>query len=122
MRKIKQVEHDLSDQLVRDLLNFALIGMPYEVCGIIHSHNIIHQLPNTFAGDKRNGFDMTVPAGTDVKYVWHSHPSGLTMPSRDDTPMMELLAKNGHPYPWLIITSSSVSAWSFDSSYLLANS
>lgn len=120
---IKQVEHDLDESIINDLLDIAKRGRPEEVCGIIQDLGVyvVRELPNTFDGDKAHGFDMKVtPDMHDIRYIWHSHPGGMPSPSRDDIPCMEVLAKHGHTYPWLIITDLSVTAWAYDLSRLIA--
>lgn len=104
---------NLSIKSKKDLRILALQGMPEEVCGIICPHNIIVQLPNTFAGDRCHGFDMEVDMGNSghIKAIWHSHPTGPDFPSKDDIPSMNLLAERGLTYPWLIVTHKHVTAW-----------
>lgn len=101
----------LSDKVKDDLQMLALDGMPNEVCGVLHTHHIIHQYANTFAGDKRHGFDMVIPNDNTVVAIWHSHPSGLPNPSADDIPVIEELYSNGYFFPWIIVTRSTVMAW-----------
>lgn len=102
----------LTDKVKHDLQILAIQGMPNEVCGLLHKHHIIHQYANVFDGDHRDGFDM-YPAvdGQDVVAIWHSHPSGLAKPSPDDVPVMQLLSRQGYDFPWIIITSRSITAW-----------
>jgi proteasome lid subunit RPN8/RPN11 len=122
MSNLKQITRlSISDGTVRDLKNMALGGYPYEICGLIHPHNIIHQYPNTFCGNRELGFDMEVDIHDDqIKAIWHSHPGGLTMPSRDDIPCMQRLAAHGYNYPWIIVTAKEVTEWIFDTDQLSA--
>jgi proteasome lid subunit RPN8/RPN11 len=114
LKEIKNI--DLPDSVMKALHSLALSGMPNEVCGVIHKHNIIHQYPNTFCGDHRLGFDMEIDIHDDtIKAVWHSHPGGLAAPSSDDVPCMEQLAAHGYSYPWIIVTSKSITQWTLQS-------
>lgn len=109
---IKKVESDFPQQILNDLMMIAAEGFPLEVCGVIHSRNIIHQYPNTFAGDKRHGFDMEVDIDDrSIRALWHSHPFGPEEPSTDDIPCMDSLAQHGFNYPWIIVTPKSVTEW-----------
>lgn len=118
---IKQVDLSITDHMAVDLQNIALMGMPFEVCGVIHPHNIIHQYPNKFTGDHRHGFDMYVdPTDGNIKSVWHSHPGGLMEPSLDDERAMKQIGALGHTFPWLIVTSKGVTEWVFEPSKLHA--
>lgn len=102
----------LSKEIKTNLRNMALAGAPYEVCGVIHHHNIIHQYPNTFCGDKLHGFDMEVDLNhADIKAVWHSHPIGPDHLSDHDIRCMELLASEGFCFPWVVVTPGSITAW-----------
>ena len=104
----------LTSKIIKDLQTLAIIGMPNEVCGVIHRHSIIHQYPNTFYGNHTHGFDMEVDIHDDTLLaLWHSHPGGMREPSMDDLPCMEELARHGYDYPWLIVTGKEVTAWKF---------
>lgn len=102
----------LTQRIEDDLQYFALAGSPNEVCGLIHSHGIIHQYANTFCGDKQRGFDMEVDIrDMDIKAIWHSHPGGLNKPSGDDEQCMKQLFEHGYNFPWIIVTSKEVTSW-----------
>lgn len=103
----------LTDEVRSSLRVLALSGYPYEVCGLIHSHNIIHQYQNTYLGDTMHGFDMEVDIHNDIKAIWHSHPNGPDCVSDDDLRGMEALASQGFSYPWIIVTPYTVTAWHF---------
>lgn len=113
---------DIPPHVLKDLQIMAADGAPNEVCGVLHSHNIIHQYPNTFAGDHKLGFDMEVDIhdGT-IKAIWHSHPGGLSEPSRDDLVCIKELASHGYNYPWIIVTSKDVTQWLYVATGLLAS-
>lgn len=113
---LKQIHNfDLPTKVVTDLQILARDGLPYEVCGIIHSHHIIHQYPNVFHGDRKHGFNMDVDISSfDVRAVWHSHPRGLNRPSSDDLICMEDLASQGYTVPWIIVTRNEVTEWVFE--------
>lgn len=99
----------LSAQMRRDLVNLAIIGMPNEVCGVIHTHNIIHQYQNVFQGDKSRAFDMEIDIGDpSIKAIWHSHPRGLERPSADDVPCVESLLRCGLSFNYIIVTPRDV--------------
>ena len=108
---IRQDDNLISPHMAKDLQNLAFDGYPLEVCGLIHDHNIIHQYPNTFCGDKHHGFDMEVDIADDVKAIWHSHPTGPEGLTGDDLECMELLANRGFNYPWIVVTLKTVTAW-----------
>lgn len=92
----------------------ALKGHPNEVCGYISKYGNVVELPNTFAGDRKHGFDMEVDLDEPIAAFWHSHPSGPGYPSKDDIPAMELLASHGFKFPWLIVAPGSITNWQFD--------
>lgn len=107
--------------MVSDLRGLALIGLPNEVCGVIHQHNIIHQYANTFCGDKRLGFDMEADIkDCTIKAVWHSHPGGLLKPSSDDELCMKQLAEHGYNFPWIIVTIKDVTQWVYETNSMIA--
>lgn len=111
----------LSADIKKQLRYLAIDGYPNEVCGVLHSHNIVHQYANTFSGDHELGFDMEVDIiDCDIKAIWHSHPGGLREPSHDDIPCMEQLASHGYAFPWLIVTPKEVTQWIFESSSLIS--
>jgi|SRR4051812_22074602 proteasome lid subunit RPN8/RPN11 len=113
---IQQNSLMLGESVIHDLKTLAIQGYPFEVCGVLHAHNIIHQYANTFVGDRTHGFDMEIDVhDTSIKAIWHSHPNGLARPSNDDIPCMESLARHGYNYPWLIVTPRSVTEWIFES-------
>lgn len=94
---------------------FMARGMPYEVCGIVHRNHLVTQYDNTFGGDKRHGFDMEIDLNDpDIVALWHTHPNGLPMPSRDDIPCMKLLAEHGFWFPWVIVTPTTITRWTLD--------
>jgi proteasome lid subunit RPN8/RPN11 len=101
----------LNDKVKDDLKYLALDGMPNEVCGVLHTHHIIHQYANTFPGDKRHGFDMAIHPDDSIVAIWHSHPGGLPSPSIDDIQSMEEIYSKGHFFPWIIVTRTTVMAW-----------
>lgn len=93
----------------RELRNIAAGGYPKEVCGVIHTHGIIHVLPNIFNGDQTLAWDMEYNIeDPSVRYIWHSHPRGLLVPSVDDVPCMEQVADMGYHFKWLIVTLKEV--------------
>jgi proteasome lid subunit RPN8/RPN11 len=96
----------------KHLRHLTIQGFPYEVCGVLHQHNIIHQYPNTFDGDRRHGFDMEVDVeDSSIIAIWHSHPSGPDGLSDNDLPCVQSLALHGLHYPWLVVTPKKVTAW-----------
>jgi proteasome lid subunit RPN8/RPN11 len=106
---------NLPDSVKNDLIIMAMTGMPYEVCGLIHPHNIVHQYQNTFCGDRKHGFDMEVDIRNDtIKAVWHSHPTGPSEPSKDDYACMQQLAEHGFNFPWIIVTTNSITEWLYE--------
>lgn len=110
--RVRQVVMGWPPKVLRDLRVLAFEGLPNEVCGVIHTHNIIHQLPNTFCGDRRHGFDMEIDVHDDsIKAIWHSHPKGPAEPSKDDIPCMENLISHGFNYPWIIVAPDSITEW-----------
>lgn len=123
-KMIRQVSLiNITDRMISDLQGIALTGVPNEVCGVIHEHNIIHQYANTFCGDKRLGFDMEVDIkDCTIKAVWHSHPAGSIGPSPDDIQCMEQLATHGYNFPWLIITSKEITQWIYEPLHMSAHS
>lgn len=94
----------------QDCLRYmAIAAYPYETCGLIHKHNIIVELPNTFAGDHKLGYDMEFNLhDPTIKAIWHSHPNGLEVPSRDDIPCIQLLAERGFNFHHVIVTPKAV--------------
>jgi proteasome lid subunit RPN8/RPN11 len=110
--QLKKIEISWTPSIIRDLKILAMGGYPNEVCGIIHEHGIIHQYPNTFCGDHSLGFDMEIDIhDPSIRAIWHSHPKGLTTPSRDDLPCMETMISHGFNYPWIIVTPTLVTEW-----------
>lgn len=110
--QIKRVELQIPDYLIKELRFLAIQGYPYEVCGVLHTHNIIHQYPNTFCGDRKHGFDMEINVQDDtIKALWHSHPDGPDEPSADDLPCMRMLIDHGYNFPWIIVTPKAVTEW-----------
>lgn len=101
----------LTDQVKQNLQDLAAGGFPQEVCGVVHTHNIVHQFPNTFCGDREHGFDMEIDIADEVKAIWHSHPTGPEGLSNDDRESMTLLADRGFHYPWIVVTLKTVTAW-----------
>ena len=103
------VELSISRKTALLLLDKAFDGTPDEVCGVIHYDGTITELPNSFVGDTRHGFDMEIDIedGT-VQYIWHSHPRGPDMPSCDDRGCMELLESHGYHFQWLIVAPRGV--------------
>lgn len=79
-----------------------------EVCGVVYVDGRIVELPNTFCGDKHRGFDMEIDLEDDIAAIWHSHPNGLTRPSEDDMPCINLLAEHGFNFHYLIVTEFAV--------------
>lgn len=117
---IKEADLIIRPEVTKQLRVLAIEGYPFEVCGIIHKHDIVHQYPNTFCGDHRLGFDLEVDIQDDtIKAIWHSHPGGLLKPSSDDIPCMESLALHGYNFPWVIVTPKVVTAWVLESPKLL---
>ena len=105
----------LNDKVKHDLQLLAMDGHPNEICGVLHPHHIIHQYPNVFCADHRLGFDMDVELRNhEIVAIWHSHPGGLTTPSRDDLKAMQQLCLQGYSYPWIIVTNKSVTAWELE--------
>ena len=105
----------LTDKIKHDLQILAKDGYPYEICGLLHPHGIIHQYENTFCGDHRKGFDMEVDIpDAQITAIWHSHPGGLERPSDDDVECMKHLVQHGYDFPWIIVTDKSVTAWKLD--------
>jgi proteasome lid subunit RPN8/RPN11 len=91
-----------------ELRDLAATAMPEEACGIIYSHGIIVQYPNTFVGDKCHGWNMDVSYSDDIRCIWHSHPNGLQEPSRDDMPLIRGMAEAGFPFHHVIVTLAGV--------------
>jgi proteasome lid subunit RPN8/RPN11 len=109
---IEKADIEIPFGVQKHLRYLAIQGFPYEVCGILHEHNIIHQYPNTFHGDRRHGFDMEVDIqDCSIRAIWHSHPLGPDGPSDDDFPCIQSLAMHGVHYPWLIVTPKTITAW-----------
>ena len=99
----------ISIDLEKQLRYLAIAGYPEEVCGVIHEHNIVHQYPNVFAGDRCLGFDMEIDIhDPTIKALWHSHPQGLEQPSDDDFPCMKLLEEHGFHFHHIIVTPRRV--------------
>lgn len=94
-------------RIAKDLRTLALQGMPYEVCGLVYQHNIIVQYPNISCGDKKHSFDMEADVA-DAKAMWHSHPTGPDMPTKDDMSCIEMLEKMGIHIGHIIVTPSTV--------------
>lgn len=93
----------------KNLRYLAIAGYPFEVCGIIHTHNIVHQYANVYAGDHCLGFDMEIDLDDPtIKAIWHSHPQGLEHPSDDDYPCMQSLAEHGFLFRQFIVTPKRV--------------
>lgn len=110
--QIKKVQLNWPDQVITDLKTMALGGYPNEVCGVIHEHGIIRQLPNTFCGDRAHGFDMELDIDDpSIRAIWHSHPNGLAEPSQDDLPCIKSLIAHGFNFPWIIVTHRLVTEW-----------
>lgn len=106
---IVEVPLTISSAVASDLINLAKQCAPYEACGVIHEHGIVHQYPNKFS-DPAHGFDMELPLNDPtIRYIWHTHPNnGMEIPSRDDTPHMKLLCEYGFDFQWLIVTFKTV--------------
>jgi len=97
----------LSAHQHRVLLEYAATAPNEEVCGLIVGTEVV--VLENVAADKATTFAMTVKdviSATDifgsVNAVWHSHPSGNTLPSDED---ME-----AHPgnLPLIIVTTGEV--------------
>lgn len=103
----------LPNQVASDLRTLAIQGMPEEVCGVVFTHGTILQLPNTFCGDKRHGFDMEIEMSrtAHIKAIWHSHPTGPDFPSEQDKPSMNRLMEYGFDFPWIIVTPKHITTW-----------
>lgn len=87
----------------------ALVMLPYEACGLIHDHYIVHQYPNTFCGNKRQGFDFEFdPHDPTIRAMWHSHPLGMERPSDDDLPCIQMLLEHGFTFNHVIVTPKHV--------------
>lgn len=97
----------LPPKVVNDLVNLAVAGMPYEVCGLIYEHDIVVQYPNISCGNKKHSFDMEADI-CDAKAMWHSHPLGPDHPSNDDLPCIEHLLRMGINIRHVIVTPKSV--------------
>lgn len=110
---LKEVQlQALTDKIKHDLQILAKDGYPYEICGLLHPHGILHQYPNTFCGDQRHGFDMEIDLpDSHIVAIWHSHPGGTEKPSSDDQECMQHLLDHGFDFPWIIVTDRSVTAW-----------
>lgn len=99
----------LSNLVQKQLLDFAIAGYPYEVCGLIHEHGIVHQYYNTFFGDKTTGFDFEFDiSDPTIKAIWHSHPRGLEQPSHDDLPCIQSILEHGYTFNHIIVTPRRV--------------
>lgn len=99
----------ISDQAQTALRYMAIAAYPYETCGLIHKHGIIVEHPNTFAGDHKLGYDMEFDLhDPTIKAIWHTHPGGLEVPSRDDLPCIRLLAERGFKFHHIIVTPKGV--------------
>lgn len=99
----------LSQRDQDSLLDMAITGLPFEVCGLVHTHGIIHQYANLFCGDHRNGFDFEFdPHDPTIKAMWHSHPGGLESPSHDDIPCIKSLLEHGFTFNHIIVTPRRV--------------
>jgi proteasome lid subunit RPN8/RPN11 len=112
--EVKEIHYPMIPSVATDLRYLAIAGYPFEVCGIIHEHGIIHQYRNVFCGNKEHGFDMEVDIDDpSIKAIWHSHPNGLAKPSEDDLPCMKLMVEHGFVFPWIIVTPKCVTAWQY---------
>lgn len=110
--QVKKVELAWPKKVIADLRVLALGGYPNEVCGVIHEHAIIRQLPNTFCGDKAHGFDFEVDiTDPSIRAVWHSHPNGPNQLSADDCECMHVMLEHGLRFPWIIVTPTCVTEW-----------
>ncbi len=94
-----------------ELMRRALNGHPNEVCGYITKRGEIVDVPNTFDGDRKHGFDMEIDLDAPISKIWHSHPTGPIHPSIDDIPAMEALSTHGFKFPWVIVAPGGVTEW-----------
>ena len=94
-----------------ELMRRALNGHPNEVCGYITKRGEIVDVPNTFDGDRKHGFDMEIDLDAPISKIWHSHPTGPIHPSIDDIPAMEALSTHGSKFPWVIVAPGGVTEW-----------
>lgn len=109
MLRLERVEPStISPHTQLALQYMAIEGWPNEVCGVIYTHGIVVQYPNTFCGDKTKGFDMEIDIVDDIRAIWHSHPGGMDHPSADDIPCIELLAQHGFTFHHVIVTPKAV--------------
>lgn len=96
-----------------ELMRRALNGHPNEVCGYITVRGDIVDVPNTFNGDRKHGFDMEIDLDAPISKIWHSHPTGPQCPSMDDIPAMAALSAHGFKYPWIIVAPGGVFEWEY---------
>ncbi|WP_173200371.1 Mov34/MPN/PAD-1 family protein [Geobacter sp. SVR] len=102
----------LSEDVLNQLKRIAQQSPKFEACGLVDDQNRVHPVKNAsstpaqnFVFDKREYFTFLRrlhEEGAKIVCVYHTHPSGSTLPSKADKEFASRF-----PHPSLIVTKDS---------------